>query len=95
MGLRPKVLKAGGLRIYPRIHGVSTRLLGVIGSRLFNLIPDPIRNMKGCTVDQFKASLDTFLATVPDQPTMEGTSRAAETNSLIHQLAMRVDRLQL
>ena len=69
--------------------------LGVKGSRLFNLIPDPIRNMKGCTVDQFKASLDTFLATVPDQPTMEGTSRAAETNSLIHQLAMRVDRLQL
>ena len=69
--------------------------LGVKGSRLFNLIPDPIRNMKGCTVDQFKASLDTFLATVPDQPTMEGTSRAAETNSLIHQLAMRVDTLQL
>ena len=68
--------------------------LGVKGSRLFNLIPDPIRNMQGCTVDQFKAALDTFLATVPDQPTIEGTSRAAETNSLIHQLAMRMDILQ-
>ena len=26
MGLRPRVLKVGGLRIYPWIHGVSTRL---------------------------------------------------------------------
>ena len=68
--------------------------LGVKGSRLFNLLPDQIRNMKSCTVDQFKAALDTFLRTVPDQPTIVGTSRAAETNSLIHQLTMRAD-LQL
>ena len=53
-------------------------VLGIKGSRLFNLLTDPIRNMKGCSVDQFKAALDTFLATVPDQPTTEGTSRAAK-----------------
>ena len=67
---------------------------GVKGSRLFNPLPDQIRNMKSCTVDQFKAALDNFLRTAPDQPTIVGTSRAAETNSLIHQLTMRAD-LQL
>ena len=60
--------------------------LGHKGCQLFNLIPDSVRNMKGTSVDHFKAALDRFLATVPDQPTIEGTSRAAETNSLLHQL---------
>ena len=30
MGLRPKVLKAGGLQIYLRIHQVSRRLLSCV-----------------------------------------------------------------
>ena len=64
--------------------------LGVKGCRLFNLLPDSVRNVKGTSVDQFKAALDNFLATVPDQPTIDGSSRAAETNSLIHQLTMKV-----
>ena len=63
--------------------------LGVKGCKLFNLLPDSIRNMKVNTVDQFKAALDRFLSTVPDQPTIVGSSRGAETNSLLHQLYMR------
>ena len=65
--------------------------LGCKGSRLFNILPSEIRNMTACSVDKFKAALDAFLVTVPDQPTIEATGRAAETNSLIHQLAMKTD----
>ena len=56
---------------------------------LFNLLPASIRNMKATSVDQFKLALDNFLCNVPDQPTMDGLGRAAETNSLLHQLAMK------
>ena len=63
--------------------------LAVKGCRLFNLLPNHIRSMKGISVDQFKGALDTFLSTVPDQPTIGGVGRAAETNSLLHQLAMK------
>ena len=63
--------------------------LGVKGCRVFNTLPDYIRNMKGCTVDSFKFALDKFLATVPDQPTIPGFSGAAETNSLLHQVPMQ------
>ena len=63
--------------------------LAVKGCRLFNLLPASIRNMKSTSVDQFKLALDNFLCNVPDQPTMDGLGRAAETNSLLHQLAMK------
>ena len=39
------------------------------------------------TVDQFKSGLDTWLMTVPDQPTIPGRQRAAKTNSIIDQAA--------
>ena len=64
--------------------------LGVKGCRLFNLLPVDLRNMKGCSVECFKNNLDKYLATVPDEPTVVGLTRAAETNSLIDQLAMKV-----
>ena len=64
--------------------------LGVKGCRLFNLLPPDIRSMTGCSTDMFKKSVDDFLASVPDQPTVPGLNRAAATNSLIDQLAMQV-----
>ena len=63
--------------------------LGVKGCRIFNLLPDSIRNIRGGTVDSFKRSLDSFLSSVPDQPTIGGLTRAAETNSLLHQVPMQ------
>ena len=63
--------------------------LGVKGSRIFNILPDSIRNTRGGSVDAFKFALDKFLATVPDQPTIPGLTRAAETNSLLHQVPMQ------
>ena len=62
--------------------------LQVKGARLFNLVPKDIRDMKAVTVDTFKAGLDAWLATIPDQPTIPGRQRAALTNSLIDQVVV-------
>ena len=61
--------------------------LPVHGARLFNLLPQHLRDMNVGTVDQFKSGLDTWLMTVPDQPTIPGRQRAAKTNSIIDQAA--------
>ena len=59
---------------------------GVVGPRLFNVLPVNIRNISGCTVETFKLHLDRFLATVPDEPQVRGYTamRRAESNSLLH-----------
>ena len=57
--------------------------LQVKGARLFNLIPRDLRDTNTGTVDHFKFRLDNWLATVPDQPTIQGRQRAASTNSLL------------
>ena len=62
--------------------------LGVKGALLFNLLPDNLRTMNTDHVDMFKNHLDIFLTNIPDQPTMSELGRAAETNSLLHQLPM-------
>ena len=65
--------------------------LGVKGCKLFNILPDSVRNMRGTSLDSFKRELDKFLSSIPDQPTIPGLQRAAETNSLIHQIFMKAD----
>ena len=62
--------------------------LRVKGAKLFNLIPAELRNMNSVTVDTFKAGLDAWLGTVPDQPTIPGRQRAAATNSLLDQVIL-------
>ena len=65
--------------------------MSVQGARLFNLLPQHLRDMNVGTVDQFKHGLDTWLVTVPDQPTIPGRQRAAKTNSIIDQAAYAAD----
>ena len=67
--------------------------LQVKGARLFNLVPRDLRDMKAVTVDTFKAGLDAWLATIPDQPTIPRRQRAALTNSLIDQVVVNHQRL--
>ena len=62
--------------------------IGVKGARIFNLLPTSVRNMDSENVDMFKKCLDSFLSQVPDQPTVAGYGRAAESNSLLHQLPL-------
>ena len=62
--------------------------LSVKGARLFNVLPRDLRDTNTGTVDQFKARLDDWLATIPDQPTIEGRQRAASTNYLLDQVIL-------
>ena len=62
--------------------------LGVKGARIFNLLPAYIRNIDSDSVDSFKSHLDNFLTEIPDQPTIAGLGRSAESNSLEHQIPM-------
>ena len=60
--------------------------LAVKGSKLFNILPLEIRNISSDKVIDFKRALDHYLTTVPDEPTIDEQGRAAETNSLLHQI---------
>ena len=62
--------------------------LKVKGARIFNSIPAYIRNINSDNIDTFKSNLDTFLSTIPDQPTIPGRVRAAASNSLLDQIPM-------
>ena len=60
--------------------------LGVKGALIFNLLPAEVRNIDSHSVDIFKTKLDKFLKNIPDQPTIDGFGRSAETNSLLDQI---------
>ena len=70
------------------MRNARERSLGVKGVSIFNLIPDSLRSMNSEHIDTFKNHLDVFLSSIPDQPTMTGLGRAAESNSLLHQLPL-------
>ena len=37
-----------------------------------NSLPEDIRNLTGCSIDQFKSQLDGYLHTIPDEPQITG-----------------------
>ena len=55
--------------------------------RLFNALPQDLRNITGVKTDSFKRRLDVWLQTVPDTPKIDdyGVTVAAESNSIFHQ----------
>ena len=75
-----------GLRILP---SVKTRILNSPArqtERLFNCMPKELREITGVTVDTFKKHLDKWLMEkVPDQPSCEGYTVAAASNSIVDQ----------
>ena len=75
------------------VKNARERSLGVRGARLFNLLPDQLRSLNTDHIEVFKNHLDVFLSSIPDQPTMTGLGRAAETNSLLDQLPMFYTRI--
>ena len=70
------------------VRNARERSLGVRGARIFNLLPEELRSMNTDHIDMFKNHLDVFLSSIPDQPTLTGLGRAAESNSLLHQLPL-------
>ena len=71
-----------------RVRNARERSLAVKGAQIFNLLPESLRGLNSQHVDLFKNHLDVFLSSIPDQPTVTGLSRGAETNSLKHQLPL-------
>jgi len=68
---------------------------GYRGPRLYNLLPAALRRRydteeRRDIVGAFKRDLDVFLTKVPDQPTIQGLSRAACSNSMIDQVPYRL-----
>ena len=85
---RKIVLKSLVRKSPAAVRKARENTLGVRGAQNFNLLPDTIRTMNTEHVDFFKNHLDIFLSSIPDQPTMTGLGRAAESNSLLHQLPL-------
>ena len=62
----------------------------VTGPKLFNSMPKRIRDMRNCSIADFKLALDEVLTVVPDEPNVPGlnpsitTPGGQYTNSLIH-----------
>ena len=69
-----------------RLSKIREASLPINGPRLFNLLPKHVRNITDAKVPTFKAALDSYLSTVPDQPQLPRYTayRHASSNSLIH-----------
>ena len=59
--------------------------VAIRGPKLFNVLPNSIRNVTGVSVITFKRKLDHFLSQLPDEPTVDGYYglRACSSNSLV------------
>ena len=73
------------------VQNIRYSTFGVVGPKLFNVLPPELRNITNCSLDSFKCQLDKFLKTVPDEPLVPGYTlyRRAESNSLIHMVQQR------
>ena len=71
-----------------KVQRARENSLAMKGAKIFNLLPCEIRNITASNVNTFKTQLDKFLSKIPDQPTLANEGRAAETNSLLHQLPL-------
>ena len=75
-----------------RIKTLRDQSINVHGARLFNAMPESIRNLTGCSDDDFKEKLDQYLTHIPDQPMVGDllplplTAEGKHSNSLIDQV---------
>ena len=49
----------------------------VVGPRLFNCLPQALRNMRKCSIEDFKMKLDEYLSCIPDEPKLPGYTPSA------------------
>ena len=69
-----------------RVRTIRFASLSVNGPRLFNAMPQCVRNMVGCSTEIFKATLDKYIVSVPDEPRVRALVPycTRSSNSLIH-----------
>ena len=65
--------------------------LPIHGARLFNALPNDVRNLSNVSVAKFKRALDNFLRLVPDEPQIPGLTscRRANSNSIIEMIELK------
>ena len=73
------------------IQALRASSFAIRGPRLFNTLPLSIRNLTNCKPEIFKAALDAYLCSIPDEPLIPGLTqfRRADSNSLIDWAAAR------
>ena len=85
--------RRGRERKVPQVRGSTSSSVkqarfssvAIRGPRLFNSLPQAIRNITNCNTHTFKRSFDQFLSSIPDEPFIHGCTRyrRCETNSLV------------
>ena len=67
--------------------------LNVHGGRLFNALPQSVRNVKNCDISLFKEKLNSFVSKIPDQPKIGNLTpdccdqlTAQPSNSIVDQI---------
>ena len=70
---------------HKHVQNLREASMPVRGQKLFNYLPKHLREMTGCSKDTFKAALDQYLTTLPDEPQIQGytSMRRADSNSLL------------
>ena len=75
-----------------RIQTLREGSFQVHGAKLFNSLPKKIRDLTKVSIDEFKASLDQYLSSLPDEPKVAGYTPSAcsqvdasPSNSIIDQ----------
>ena len=68
-----------------KIKTIQHNSISRFGSRLFNVLPQDIRDFKG-TIESFKNKLDKYLLKLPDEPKIQGYTVAASSNSIPDQV---------
>ena len=65
------------------------------GPRLFNALPQPIRNLKNCSKTNFKHQLDHYLNSLPDEPLLPNylPLRRADSNSIKVMVHHRISQI--
>ena len=91
LGRRLYVLKVNGST---RTNKLKEQAFQINGAKLFNILPSWLRNQSInskqsnlCVQgpEDFKAKLDQYLSSIPDQPRIDGLSPGVENNSLLQQ----------
>ena len=70
------------------VRNARAATIGFRGAQLFNLMPLSLRNSDHGDLLMFKNHLDIYLGCIPDQPTTQGLSRSAKSNSLMEQVPL-------
>ena len=81
----------------PRIQTLREASLQVHGAKMFNILPQHIRDTTKCKVEVFKEKLDLFISRIPDEPKIGNLTPAccdqnttAPSNSLVDAIRLHL-----